>query len=114
MADCLFCSILAGEVPSTEVHSTERVYAFRDINPVAPLHVLVVSREHITDATQVRAEHGDVLVEMLDVARRIAEAEGLGERGYRLVFNVGPESGNTVPHLHLHVLGGRLLGWPPG
>jgi len=112
--DCLFCSIAAGEIPSTEVLSTDLVYAFRDLNPVAPTHVLVIPREHIVDAADITAAHGAVLVEMHDVARRVAEAEGFAERGYRLVFNVGPESGNSVPHLHLHVLGGRQLTWPPG
>lgn len=114
MTDCLFCSIVAGDIGSTEVLSTERTYAFADLNPVAPLHVLVVPREHIVDAAAVNDAHGGVLAEMLDVARQVAAAEGLSERGYRLVFNVGPESGNSVPHLHLHVLGGRPLGWPPG
>ena len=114
MADCLFCAITAGELPSTEVLSTDLVYAFRDLTPVAPTHVLVVPREHIVDATEIGTGHGDLLVEMLDAGRQIARAEGLEERGYRLVLNVGPDSGNTIAHLHLHVLGGRQLGWPPG
>ena len=94
--------------------STDLVYAFRDLNPVAPTHVLVIPREHIVDAAGITADHGAVLVEMFEVARRVAEADGLAERGYRLVLNVGPDSGNSVPHLHLHVLGGRRLAWPPG
>ena len=114
MDDCLFCSIVAGEVPSTEVESSAHTYAFRDINPGAPTHVLIVPREHITDAAAVAAEHADVLAEMVVAAQRIAEAEGLAERGYRLVFNVGRDSGNSVPHLHLHLLGGRAMAWPPG
>ena len=114
MADCLFCAIVAGDIPSTEVLSTDLVYAFRDLKPVAPTHVLIVPREHVVDAADIAAGHGDMLVELFDVARRVAEAEGLAERGYRLVFNVGPDSGNTVPHLHLHLLGGRQLDWPPG
>ena len=114
MADCLFCAIAAGVIPSTEVLSTDLVYAFRDLHPVAPTHVLVVPREHIVDAADITADHGRVLVEMFDVARRLARSEGLAERGFRLVLNVGPDSGNSVPHLHLHVLGGRRLGWPPG
>ena len=114
MADCLFCAIAAGVVPSTEVLSTDLVYAFRDLHPVAPTHVLVVPREHIVDAADITADHGRVLVEMFDVARRLARSEGLAERGFRLVLNVGPDSGNSVPHLHLHVLGGRRLGCPPG
>ena len=114
MADCLFCAIAAGVVPSTEVLSTDLVYAFRDLHPVAPTHVLVVPREHIVDAADITADHGRVLVEMFDVARRLARSEGLAERGFRLVLNVGPDSGNSGPQLHLHVLGGRRLGWPPG
>ena len=89
MADCLFCAIAAGDIPSTEVLSTDLVYAFRDLNPVAPTHVLIVPREHIVDAADIAAGHGDMLVELFDVARRVAEAEGVAERGYRLVFNVG-------------------------
>ncbi|MGO9332900.1 MAG: histidine triad nucleotide-binding protein [Acidimicrobiales bacterium] len=114
MANCLFCAIAAGVVPSTEVLSTDLVYAFRDLHPVAPTHVLVVPREHIVDAADITADHGRVLVDMFDVARRLARSEGLAERGFRLVLNVGQDSGNSVPHLHLHVLGGRRLGWPPG
>jgi histidine triad (HIT) family protein len=114
VADCLFCAIAAGEVPSNEVLSTERVYAFKDLRPVAPTHVLVIPREHIVDAASIGDGHGEVLVEMFEVARRVAESAGLSERGSRLVLNVGPDSGNSVAHLHLHVLGGRRLAWPPG
>ena len=114
VTDCLFCRIVAGEVPSTEVLSTDGTYAFRDINPAAPTHVLVVPRHHIRDAASVEPEHGDVVAEMLVAARRVAEAEGIHERGYRLVFNVGEDALNSVPHLHLHVLGGQRMGWPPG
>ena len=112
--DCLFCKILAGDIPSDTVLETEGTFAFRDINPTAPTHVLVIPRTHITHAGEVKAEHGAVLAEMLDTARRVAEAEGVAESGYRLVFNVGRDSGNTVPHLHLHVIGGRGMSWPPG
>ncbi len=114
MADCLFCAIAAGELPSTEVLSTALVYAFQDLHPVAPTHVLVIPREHIVDAADIGAGHGEVLVEMFEVARRVAESAGLSERGSRLVLNIGPDSGNSVAHLHLHVLGGRHLAWPPG
>ena len=113
MSDCLFCRILAGELPSTEVASDELTYAFRDINPAMPTHVLVIPRQHIADAAAVEQGHGPILAAMLAMARRVAESEGL-DSGYRLVFNVGRDSGNTVPHLHLHVLGGRSMSWPPG
>ena len=112
--DCLFCRIVAGEIPSTEVASTARTYAFRDINPALPTHVLIVPREHIVSADTVRPEHADILAEMFDTAQQVARAENLEDRGYRLVFNVGDDAQNSVPHLHLHVLGGRPMAWPPG
>jgi histidine triad (HIT) family protein len=111
--DCLFCRILLGDVPSTEVLSTDGTYAFRDINPGAPTHVLVIPRRHITDAAAIRREDGDMLAEMITTAQRVAEQEQL-TGGYRLVLNVGEDSGNSVPHIHLHVLGGRRFSWPPG
>jgi histidine triad (HIT) family protein len=112
--DCIFCKIVAGELPSEEVASTDGTYAFRDINPGAPTHVLVVPRQHIADASEIRPEHAELVREMLQLARRVAESEGVAESGYRLVFNVGEDALNSVPHLHLHLLGGRRLGWPPG
>ena len=112
--DCLFCKIVAGEVPSDEVASTATTYAFRDINPGAPTHVLVVPREHVESAASVRAEHGALLADLIGSAQQIARQEGIAESGYRLVFNVGDDALNSVPHLHLHVLGGKRLGWPPG
>lgn len=112
--DCLFCKILAGDVPSAKVAENERAYAFRDINPAMPTHVLVIPRAHVANAHELRAEHGEDLAAMYLLAQEVATSEGLAERGYRLVFNVGDDSGNTVAHLHLHVLGGRRMGWPPG
>src|SRR5262245_35147364 len=114
MADCLFCEILAGDIPSTEVLSTETTYAFRDISPGAPSHVLVIPRDHIENADHLRPEHAAVLADVFTTAQAVARAEGIAESGYRLVFNVGDDALNSVPHLHLHVLGGRKLGWPPG
>jgi histidine triad (HIT) family protein len=108
--ECLFCAIAAGEVPSEEVASTGTTYAFRDINPAAPTHVLVVPREHIENASALGPEHAQLLLELLATARAVAESEGVSKSGYRLVFNVGPDALNSVPHLHLHVLGGRQLG----
>jgi len=117
--DCLFCRIVSGEIPSTEVYSSTRSYAFRDLNPQAPTHVLVVPRRHITNADTIVATDGEDVTDLFLCAQAIAGQEGVvspgtDRRGYRLVFNVGQDAGNTVPHLHLHVLGGRLLGWPPG
>ena len=111
---CLFCQIVAGEVPSAEVMSTDTTYAFRDINPGAPVHVLVVPREHIENAAAIEPNHGDVLADLVITAQRVAERERIADSGYRLVFNVGEDASNSVPHLHLHVVGGRRLGWPPG
>jgi histidine triad (HIT) family protein len=112
--DCLFCSIVAGDIPSDKVLATDLAYAFRDLNPRAPTHVLVVPREHITDAAALDGSHATILSGVFAAAQEVAALEGLSERGYRLVFNVGEDSGNSVPHLHLHVLGGRQLSWPPG
>ncbi|MHB1930090.1 MAG: histidine triad nucleotide-binding protein [Acidimicrobiales bacterium] len=114
MTECLFCRIVAGDVPSQEVLSTEGTYAFRDVSPAAPVHVLVVPRQHIDNAAAVTPRHADVVVELLTTAKAVAEAEGILDRGYRLVFNVGDDALNSVPHLHLHLIGGRRLGWPPG
>lgn len=113
-SDCLFCRIVAGEVPSEEVASTEATYAFRDIEPTAPTHVLVVPRAHIDDAAAIEAHHAGVVAEMFTTAAAVARAEGIAASGYRLVFNVGADALNSVGHLHLHVLGGRRLAWPPG
>ncbi len=114
MNDCIFCKILEGAIPSQEVASSEHTYAFRDINPAMPTHVLVIPREHIQSADTVRPEHAGILAEMFDTAQRVARSEKLAERGYRLVFNVGEDALNSVAHLHMHVLGGRSMGWPPG
>jgi histidine triad (HIT) family protein len=114
VGDCIFCRIVAGEVPSQEVASTERTYAFRDVQPAMPVHVLVVPREHIESADTVTAEHAALLAEMMETAQQVARSEGLAGRGYRLVLNVGDDAQNSVPHLHMHVLGGRPMEWPPG
>jgi histidine triad (HIT) family protein len=114
--DCLFCKIVAGEVPSEQVAATAGTYAFRDIEPAAPVHVLVVPRRHIDDAGTLGTDSSDadVLGELFATARAVARSEGVEASGYRLVFNVGDDAANSVGHLHLHVLGGRRLGWPPG
>ncbi len=116
MADCLFCSIVAGDVPADIVRTDDRTVAFRDINPQAPVHVLVVPRRHIVNAGEVTAADAEDVVALVTAARAVAEAEGIAgeDRGYRLVFNVGPDALNSVAHLHLHVLGGRIFEWPPG
>jgi histidine triad (HIT) family protein len=111
MADCIFCAIAAGDVPARIVHSDEDVIAFEDINPGAPAHLLVIPRQHLPD---VRDLSGAMLEKLFGVARSVAAAKGVEESGYRLVFNVGPDAGQSVFHAHLHLLGGRRLSWPPG
>jgi histidine triad (HIT) family protein len=111
--DCLFCKIVAGEVPADVVHETETTVAFRDIEPQAPTHVLVIPRSHRTDAADLAAAEPEVLVDVLSTAAAVAEKEGLQD-GYRLVFNTGKQALQTVFHAHLHLLGGRSMGWPPG
>ncbi|MFN2370262.1 MAG: histidine triad nucleotide-binding protein [Candidatus Krumholzibacteriia bacterium] len=114
MGSCLFCGIAAGEIPSTQVYADDEFLAFRDIDPKAPVHVLVIPRRHVAAVRDLGAEDQDLAGRLLLVAARVAAAEGLAERGYRLVVNCGDEGGQTVPHLHLHLLGGRPLRWPPG
>ncbi len=112
-SDCLFCQIVAGQVPSDKVHETENVLAFRDINPGAPTHVLVIPKEHIASAVDFETSHGDLLVELFDVVGQVARSEGITD-GARVVTNVGRKAGQSVFHVHFHVVGGRPLSWPPG
>jgi histidine triad (HIT) family protein len=109
MSDCLFCKIVAGEVPSTRVHETDRTFAFRDIAPQAPTHVLVVPKEHHADAAALLAADPALFADVYRAAVAVAEQEGLSG-GYRLLTNTGPDSGQTVFHLHVHVLGGKVMG----
>jgi histidine triad (HIT) family protein len=114
--DCLFCQIIERTIPADVVAETDRTLAFRDLNPVASTHVLVIPKRHIENAATVSAEDAEDIAALLVAARAVADAEGIGgeDRGYRLVFNVGPDATNSVPHLHLHVIGGRAMTWPPG
>ncbi|QBI53315.1 histidine triad nucleotide-binding protein [Streptomonospora litoralis] len=112
--DCLFCKIVAGGVPAEIVREGERVLAFRDINPQAPTHVLVIPREHYPDAASAARAGTGLLDEIAAEAHAIAEAEDIASTGYRLVFNTGSGAGQTVFHLHCHLLGGRGMEWPPG
>lgn len=105
---------MAKEVPSKEVLATDSTYAFRDIDPTAPTHVLVVPRQHIADADAVGAEHAEILADMFATAQQVARQEGVDQSGYRLVLNVGRDALNSVPHLHMHLIGGRRMEWPPG
>ncbi len=112
--DCLFCSIAAGRIPATLVHQDDALVAFRDINPQAPVHILVVPREHVSSLEEAGEDHRELLGRMLLTARDLARDEGLADGGYRAVLNVGSDGGQTVPHIHLHLMGGRAMGWPPG
>lgn len=113
-ADCLFCGIAAGRVPATLVYQDDEVVAFRDIAPQAPVHVLVIPRKHVGSLAAAHDEDGGLLGRVLLRARDVARAEGIADTGYRAVVNTGDEGGQTVGHLHVHVLGGRSLKWPPG
>ena len=114
MEDCLFCKIVAGQIPATIVHTSDRIVAFKDINPQAPTHVLVIPRRHIATLNDL-IETDDALVgEMVRTAAAIAKRNGHAERGYRMVLNTNADAGQTVFHIHLHLLGGRKMAWPPG
>ena len=108
MENCLFCKIVNGEIPSTKVYEDELVYAFRDINPQAPTHVLVVPKIHVEDVNGITAENSAVVAHIFEVIPQIAKAEGLAN-GYRVVSNCGADAGQTVQHLHFHILGGKAL-----
>jgi histidine triad (HIT) family protein len=112
--DCLFCKIVAGEIPSTKVHEDDVVIAFRDIAPRAPTHILVIPRDHIGSAADLTEADAPMLGRLFTTIAEIARAEGIAEAGYRLVSNVGRWGGQTVDHLHVHLLGGRPFEWPPG
>lgn len=116
MTGCVFCDIVAGKIPSTPVAESDLAYAFRDLAPQAPTHVLVVPRAHVESAAHLTEDDAHLVGELVLLAQRVAALEGIDgpERGYRLVMNVGRDANMSVPHLHLHVLGGRSLGWPPG
>ena len=114
MDDCLFCKILAGDIPSTEVYSDEHVYAFEDINPGAPCHVLVIPRKHIAKPHDITEADADIVGRLFLAAQRVAEKKDVEDSGYRLVMNNGAGAGQSVFHIHLHVVGGRALSWPPG
>jgi len=114
MEDCLFCKIINGEVKSSKVYEDENVFAFRDINPQAPVHILVVPKVHISTLNDIEEKNRDIIGYITYISKCIAEKEGLKERGYRIVLNCNREAGQTVFHIHLHLLGGRPMGWPPG
>jgi len=113
-AACLFCRIVAGEIPATKVHEDDLVVAIRDVAPRAPTHILLLPREHLESAADLTEAQATLLGRLFAVAADLARAEGIAERGYRLTTNVGAWGGQSVPHLHLHLMGGRAFDWPPG
>jgi histidine triad (HIT) family protein len=113
MSDCLFCNMIAGRIPTKKVYEDEKVFAFEDIKPQAPTHVLIVPKKHIVGVKEATAEDAEIIGYSHLVAAKLARERGI-EDGYRTVYNVGPRSGQSVFHLHLHLLGGRDLKWPPG
>lgn len=114
MSSCLFCSIVSGKIPCTEVYNDEKFLAFRDIDPKAPTHILIIPKNHISGLSDLTAADTATMGEMMLVAAGIARQEGLAENGYRFVINCGEDGGQTVGHLHLHIMGGRSFAWPPG
>ncbi|MCI6255761.1 MAG: histidine triad nucleotide-binding protein [Clostridiales bacterium] len=114
MSDCLFCKIVAGEIPSNKVYEDEQCYAFYDIDPQAPTHFLVVPKAHIQSAAAITAENEAVVGHIFSVIARLSRELGFAEKGYRVVSNIGEQGQQTVPHLHFHVLAGRDMTWPPG
>ena len=112
--DCLFCRIVAGELPSTRLHQDDLVIAIRDVAPRAPIHILLMPRRHIPSATDLLETDGPLLGRLFSVAADLARSEGIADDGYRLVSNVGKRGGQTVDHLHVHLMGGRSFEWPPG
>ena len=112
-SDCLFCRIAAREIPAEILHETETVVAFRDLNPQAPTHVLLIPKEHVESIADIEDRHGAMLADLAQAAAHLADTEGLGGV-WRLVTNVGPDAGQSVFHLHVHLLGGRRMSWPPG
>lgn len=114
MADCIFCQIIAGKIPGEKVFENERIIGLRDIHPQAPTHLLVLPRRHIPTLNDLQPQDGALVGEMMLVATQLAGQENLAERGYRLVFNCNRDGGQSVYHIHLHLLGGRYMRWPPG
>ena len=111
---CIFCKIAAHEVPTEIVHENDRIVAFRDMDPKAPTHILLIPKEHIASIADIEDRHGAVLADIAQAATHLAKTEGIDRSGWRLVTNVGPDAGQSVFHLHVHLLGGRPMQWPPG
>ncbi|MBC8496359.1 MAG: histidine triad nucleotide-binding protein [Chloroflexi bacterium] len=114
MSECLFCKIIAGEIPSEKVYQDEQITAFRDINPVAPTHILIIPNKHIASINELSPEDENLIGHLFTTAKALAENEGVAESGYRLIINVGPHGGQVIYHLHLHLIGGQKMRHPMG
>ena len=114
MTDCIFCKIAAKEIPSKALYEDEQAFAFRDIHPQAPVHLLLISKKHFDSILEIGDKDQPVLAHLMKLIPRLAKEHGLAESGFRTVINTGPQGGQTVQHLHLHLIGGRQLTWPPG
>jgi histidine triad (HIT) family protein len=112
--NCIFCKIVAGEIPADVVRESDRVMAFRDLDPKAPVHILLIPKEHVESVAELDDAHAETLVDIMQAATQLARAQGVDESGWRLVTNVGADGGQSVFHLHFHLLGGRPMAWPPG
>lgn len=112
--DCLFCKIVAGEIPSKKAYEDELVYAFHDIDPQAPVHILIIPKQHIKSVNEITVENSAVVAHIFEVAAQLAKENNLSEDGYRVVTNIGDAGGQTVKHLHFHLMGGRNFTWPAG
>ena len=112
--DCLFCKIANGEIPSTKVYEDDLVYSFLDIAPQAPIHIIIIPKVHISSANELTEENAGVVAHIYTVAAKLAKEQGFADKGYRIVNNCGKDGGQTVGHIHFHLLAGRNLGWPPG
>lgn len=113
MENCIFCKILKGEIPSEKVYEDEKVYAFKDINPEAPVHVLIIPKKHISSANELTEENKEVIGDVYYAAQKIAKELGIADKGYRIINNCGEDGGQTVFHIHFHLMGGKKLNWPP-
>lgn len=114
MEDCIFCKIINGDIPSKKIYEDDKVYAFYDINPEAPVHFLVIPKEHIQSANAIKENNADIVAHIFKVINKLVVDLNIAETGYRIVNNCGEDGGQTVNHMHFHVLGGRSLQWPPG
>ena len=114
MSDCIFCKIITGQIPSNKVYEDEYLYAFHDINPAAPVHLLIVPKEHIASANEINMQNSHIVAKVFELSSKLARDLGISKNGYRVVNNCGEHGGQSVSHLHFHMLGGRQLSWPPG